>query len=290
MLHRSFAAFMIFLCGSTALFAQQINEQKKTAAFAFGNVHLRKPDGAPITVNMPLGTVFFLYYPDARLGADKGFRYVVTAKHVLKDADGRYLKEIGIRLNLKETHEQDGTSSISGIPVSDDRGHLIWLHDDDDAVDLAAFPLMPDQNKFDFKTIPLSLFADEATLHEFKVSEGDLVFFIGLMAQYYGQHKNYPVVRRGTLALMTDEKVQIATGAQKAFIAELVAWPGNGGSPVFLNLTGMRDGGLSLGSNFRFLGLLCGGFLDKISGMQRNWRSLATAQTSVLATLFPLTN
>lgn len=263
---RIFVIIAIYLWGSTALFAQQITEQKKTVAFAFGTVHLHKADGTPITVSMPLGTVFFVYYPDDRLGADRGFVYVVTAKHVLKDADGHYLKEISIRVNLKNPHEQDSASSITGIPVSDERANLIWLHDDDDAIDVAAFPLVPDENKFDFKTIPLSMFADKSTLREFKVSEGDTVFFIGLMAQYYGEHKNYPVVRRGTLALMTDEKIQTATGAQQAYIAELVAWPGNSGSPVFLSLLGMRDGSLSVGTNYKFLGLLCGGFLDKIQG------------------------
>ncbi|MBV8751624.1 MAG: trypsin-like peptidase domain-containing protein [Hyphomicrobiales bacterium] len=264
---RFLATVVIVLWGTTSLFAQQITEQKKTVAFAFGTVHLPKGDGTLVTTKMPLGTVFFVYYPDSRLGTDRGFGYVVTAKHVLKDGDGRYLKEISIRVNLKNSQEQDGVTNIDGIPVSDERGDLIWFHDaKDEAIDVAAFPLLPNENKVDFKTIPVSMFAEEPILREFKVSEGDAVYFIGLMAQYYGQHRNFPVVRRGALALMTDEKIQTATGVQKAYIAELVTWPGNSGSPVFLNLAGMRDGSLSLGSNFRFLGLLCGGFLDRRPG------------------------
>lgn len=58
--------------------------------------------------------------------------------------------------------------------------------------------------------------------------------------------------------------MQTPTGPGKAFIAELVSWPGNSGSPVFLNLTGLRDGNLSLGTNFKFLGLLSGSFLNRI--------------------------
>jgi len=114
------------------------------------------------------------------------------------------------------------------------------------------------------KTIPIQMFADESLLREYKVSEGDAIFFVGLMPQYYGDKKNYPVVRRGTLALMTGEKIRTPTGQQNVFIAEMISWPGNTGSPVFLNLTGLRDGSLALGSNFRFLGLLSGDFLNKI--------------------------
>jgi hypothetical protein len=33
---------------------------------------------------------------------------------------------------------------------------------------------------------------------------------------------------------------------------------------VFINLAGLRDGNLALGSNFRFLGLLSGGFLNRV--------------------------
>jgi hypothetical protein len=110
------------------------------------------------------------------------------------------------------------------------------------------------------------MFADESILREFKVSEGDAVYYIGLMVQYFGDKKNYPVVRRGTLALMTEEKIQTLLGPQKAFIAELVSFPGNSGSPVFLNLAGLRDGSLALGSHYRFLGLISGGFLNRIPG------------------------
>ena len=66
---------------------------KKVVAFAFGVTHPRMPNGAPVLgpenkpleVDGPLGTVFFVFYPDSRLGSDKGFGYLVTAKHVLKD-------------------------------------------------------------------------------------------------------------------------------------------------------------------------------------------------------------
>ncbi len=205
-------------------------------------------------------------YPDSRGGPEFAFGYVVTAKHVLKDSDGTYLKQISIRLNLTHPMEELGTGSIT-LPVIDDGGeNLIWFHSSDDAIDVAAFPFLPDADKFDFKAIPISMFADDAMMRNSKVAEGDSLYFIGLMAQYYGKLKNYPVVRRGTLALMTDEKIETPTGSQKAFIAELESCLGNSGSPVFLNLSGMRDGGLSLGMNLRFLGILSGSFINAWKG------------------------
>jgi hypothetical protein len=219
-----------------------------------------------IPVYGPLGTAFFVYYPETRAGSDRGFVYLVTAKHILKDTDGTYLKEINLRINLKAPTTSQGYEEIPRIPVANSQGTLIWFHDNDDAVDVAAYPFLPDEQKFDFKSLPLSMFVDDSELHSDKVSEGDSLYFIGLMAQYYGDRKNYPVVRRGALALMTDEKIDTPTGRQKAFIAELVSWPGNSGSPVFLNLTGLRDGNLTLGMNLKFLGILSGSFLNVLQG------------------------
>jgi hypothetical protein len=86
----------MLLLGPTALRAQEIIEQKKSMAFAFGTIHPRNADGTPIKgpsakpleVDGALGTVFFVGYPDARGGPDYAFIYVVTAKHVLKDTGG----------------------------------------------------------------------------------------------------------------------------------------------------------------------------------------------------------
>ena len=144
----------------------------------------------------------------------------MTAKHVLKDADGSFLREVKLRVNLKDGI---GSEFIVGIPVSDAQGKLMWLHDDNDAIDVALMPFPLDTKTVEFKLIPVSMFADETTLKSDKVAEGDALFFIGLMTQYYGEKKNYPVVRRGTLALMTDEQIDTPTGRQNAFIAELAS-------------------------------------------------------------------
>jgi hypothetical protein len=107
------------------------------------------------------------------------------------------------------------------------------------------------------------MFVDDAQLKSDAIVEGDNLYFIGLMAQFYGSAHNYPVVRRGTLAMISDEKIDTPTGPQKVFIAELQSWPGNSGSPVFLSLGGLRGGSLSLGQRFSFLGILTGTFQNE---------------------------
>jgi|GEM_PF-6332439 hypothetical protein len=63
--------------------------------------------------------------------------------------------------------------------------------------------------------------------------------------------------------MMTDEEIDTLAGPQKLFIAELQSWPGNSGSPVFLSLGGVRGSVIIAGENFRFLGLVLGGYKNE---------------------------
>ncbi len=252
------------------LAAQAITEQKRVVAFLFGTVHPLNADKQPmkdskgnvIAVDAPLGTGFFVNYPDPRGGPAYNFTYLVTAKHVLRDYDGTFLPKLKVRLNLKTLTDVD---FIADVPVADANGNLLWLQDEKDPTNEAvAFPLLPDTNKFDIRAIPISMFVTDAQLKSDAVAEGDNLYFIGLMAQYYGSKHNYPVVRRGTLALMTDEDIATPTGVQKAFLAELQSWPGNSGSPVFLSLGGLW-GNTFRSESFSLLGLVLGVYRNEIT-------------------------
>lgn len=273
MLSISMLILALFLTSECAVGQSPITDQKKTVAFLFGTVHPVNPDktpkldanGRPVVLYMALGTGFFVSYDDHRLGPDKAFFYVATAKHVLRDADGSFLRSVDIRVNLRTPADDSLITSIKDFPVSDAQGNLLWYHDQVESDEAVAANCLPDTKLVDFKVIPISMFVDEATLKSSDVEEGDSLYFIGLFAQFYGSKKNYPVVRRGTLAMMTDEEVPTLAGPQKLFIAELQSWPGNSGSPVFLSLGGLRHGNLMLGENLRFLGILLGEFNNVIS-------------------------
>jgi hypothetical protein len=191
----------------------------------------------------------------------------VTAKHVLRDYDGTFLPKLKVRLNLKQPATGDvGYGFIDNVPVADAKGNLVWFHDErDPSNEAVVLPLLPDDKTYDWKDIDLPMLMTETQMKSDAVAEGDSLYFIGLMAQYYGYNRNYPVVRRGTLALMTDEKIATPAGSQRAFIAELQSWPGNSGSPVFLSLGGMRHGGLALGEKFALLGFVLGAYKNELT-------------------------
>jgi len=258
-----------FLALTSTSRAQTIDELKKCVGFVFGRVHVKGADGqlvkdehgVPIILEMPLGTAFFVLYPDKRGGDDYGFGYVVTAKHVLKDVDDSYLKSVKLRLNLKEPNSNTDFG-FGEISVTDANGKLLWFDDRDDSQnDIAVFPLLPDTNKVEAKAVSVDMFADADLIRKENVTAGDSVYLFGLMPQYYGEKKNYPVVRKGSLALLTEEAIQTGPNTrQHAYLAEMGSWPGNSGAPVFLNLGGFRNNGLQVGSSFRLLGLMLGFF------------------------------
>src|SRR5579872_2305369 len=148
--------------------AQSVDELKRCVAFVFGRVHVKAPDGTlakdsngqPLVLETPLGTAFFVSYPDTRGGEQFSFGYIVTAKHVLKDVDGTYLKKVKLRINLLKP-ETDSDLTFGDLAVTDDSGKLLWFEDRQDPQnDVAVIPGMPDPKLIDFKTIPVGMFAD----------------------------------------------------------------------------------------------------------------------------------
>jgi len=228
---------------------------KSTVGFIFGKAHVKDQSGVTHEIEMPLGTGFFIGWLDKRGGADWGYTYFVTAKHVLRDADNRFLKKVKIRLNLL-TQQGERNFDYIEIPVTDDLENLVWFQDPDDLSDEAiAFPIAPDRKRFNYKVIPNDWIVTDQLLKEQQVAEGDSVVFIGLMAQFYGAKQNFPVVRKGSIALLTDELLPTPNGPQHGYVCEVASWPGNSGSPVFLYLGGLRRNTLS-NVGFRLLGIV----------------------------------
>jgi hypothetical protein len=221
---------------------QTITEQKKVVAFLFGTVHPLNHDKTPmkdakghiVAVDAPLGTGFFVAYPDTRVGPNFEFVYLVTAKHVLRDFDGTFLPKVKVRLNLRKPNGDDEVEFVDDIPVTDGNGDLLWFHDKNNSADeTVVLPLLPDEQKFDYKAIPTTMFVTEAQLKSDAVAEGDNLYFIGLLAQYFGYKRNYPVVRRGTLAMMTDEAILTPTGSKSYSSRNCKAGRATVGRPCF---------------------------------------------------------
>jgi hypothetical protein len=204
------------------------------------------------------GTGFFVFYPDPRLGKDQGFVYLVTNRHVdlcwNDSGQPMQVESISVRLNRKQAEG----GSISQEGFLNEHGNVPWALPQDDSVDLAALPLFPDETRFDYKVIPLNLFADTDLLKQRRVTEGEPVFFAGFFYQFQGGKRMEPIVRQGIIAMMPDEKVPFVSIAEKVYLADLHVFGGNSGSPAFINLGGFHGGSMMLGDDYRLLGIVNG--------------------------------
>jgi Trypsin-like peptidase domain len=224
---------------------------KKTVGFV--RVAFLREDGPQIAE----GTCFFVFYPDKRGGENFGFMYLVTNRHVAKPGiqDGKNypIAWTHIRLNLRNSAQG---SEEAALPIG---GPLHWFFSPDDSVDLAVLPILPDQMKYDYIAIPLSELATHDVVETQQVTEGDSVLFTGYFYQFPGLKKFQPIIREGVLAMMPDENLD--TTLKKPghlYLADVHVFGGNSGSPLFVNLGGLRNGGLMMGTHYELLGIISG--------------------------------
>ena len=163
-------------------------------------------------------------------------------------------------------------------------GHIeqFFFHTDP-TVDLAVIPILPNQNVIDFKMLPDDLIADAKKFKELKITEGSDVFFTGMFTPHLGQQKNYPVVRFGKVALVTDEKVNWNGTPMDLYLIETSSYGGNSGSPVFFYLGADRDpGSLYVGPPQLFLAGIMMGAFQNIAPIQAIGTSVIPISTSNL--------
>ena len=184
----------------------------------------------------PIGTGFFvgikLEYGDAV--------YLVTAKHVLQKCPGEFYDKIFVRLNAKET----GFAEYMDIDLTK---YVILTHSDE-SVDLAATFLRPNPNFFDYRLITQDYFSNSIILKKKNIREGSNVFFPGLFTNFYGELKNFPILRFGRISLLIDERIEIHEKGQPPKLAHLYfvecqSLGGFSGSPVFFERDRITPGG-----------------------------------------------
>ena len=198
------------------------------------------------------GTGFFVFVPEPRLG-DRGFTYLVTNRHVVQPGieDSKPCDVVGrsVRLNLKPGNGQNLSSQL--VPID---GGATWVFPSDESVDLAVLFVNPDAKMYDFQVISTSMFGDQKSAG---FIEGDSVLFAGLFVQYVGRARIQPIVRSGSLAMIPDETLPTTLKKPgRLYFAEVHAFGGNSGSPMFVDIGGLRNG--KLGYDFRLLGVVAG--------------------------------
>ena len=200
--------------------AQSIQDIKSSVSF----VYLLNAKGEP----EPNGTGFFVGITDTV--RQRTFVYTVTSRHVLWDtASKAFVQSALLRLNKKNG---DAAFVVQPLKTSGEQRN-VFVHPDQ-TVDLVAVMGIPDQEKYDFSVIPSELIRNSKDIKNLGLGEGTDVFFPALFVAHIGEHKNYPIVRFGKLALMSDEPISWDNQLQKLFLVESISIGGHSGAPVFV--------------------------------------------------------
>lgn len=192
------------------------------------------------------GTAFFVNVEEDSLN----FIYLVTARHVIdKISKNAVDKKALIRINRKEGNASFVEANLDGN----------WFeHPSDSSVDACVLPWAPPK-EFDVLTLPAGMAATDEIVEKEGVGPGDEVFLTGLFVNHFGKQHNIPIIRIGNIAAMPEERVESKLGPIDAYLIEARSIGGLSGSPVFVHLTGVRQGSLSLGREPIFwLGLMHG--------------------------------
>jgi hypothetical protein len=198
------------------------------------------------------GTVFFVRRQIQ--GLDRMFTYAITAKHVVQKIKDKGLDGVLLRLNVK------GLNALWAKSKMED-----WHIHPDPTVDVAVMRFgLTDQ--MDHKVFPLEGAATNAVIANHQIGIGDEVFLAGLFSPHYGKKNNIPIVRVGNIAAMPQEKVNTHIGEIDAYLIEARSIGGLSGSPVFVQIGGMRHGVVTVSSGLQFflLGLMHGHFDSQI--------------------------
>jgi hypothetical protein len=165
-----------------------------------------------------------------------------------------------------------------------------WFFPSDEGVDLAILPIAPDQKKYAYLTIPASMLVSSERLKSGEVGVGDPVSFAGYFSNFPGETRIEPIVREGVIAMLPEEKLDTTLHKKgRLFLADLHAFHGNSGSPVFVNLGGFHHGTIYAGDRYLLLGIISG-YYPESAGFSVPAATILTGEVrdnSGIATIVP---
>jgi hypothetical protein len=242
-------------------------EIAKAVTFIFladgaGNLQLHPQTGGPFAN----GTGFFVFVENT--DGPGGYGYLVTAKHVLQDENGKFYSRVYVRVNDKNSGSEFGWLDLT---VSGDKQN-VFAHTDP-TVDIAVIPMLPDQNKFDYLAIPTALIKSKEDFKKSTIMPGSDVFFAGLFTPHVGDKRNVPIFRFGRVAMLTDDRIRWQEAGKQPqmvelYLLETMSFGGNSGAPVFFS-QGMdrQPGSIILGApEITLAGVMRGNFNEAHPG------------------------
>jgi hypothetical protein len=206
---------------------------------------------------IPNGTGFFVSVPN-EVDPTKSNLYLVTAKHVLSRGVGDTLfQQIVVRVN-----RQNGGVDASPISLSYEGNGKNVHFPVDESIDIAAIPVAANIAVVDIAHIPIDLVTSADDFRRLAVTEGTDVFFAGLFTPHIGSIKNYPIVRFGRVALLSEEKINWDGVPTDLYLIESASYGGNSGAPVFIQLGPIRgSSAITIGAQeIRLAGVMKGAF------------------------------
>ena len=191
---------------------------------------------------------------------DKQFLFIVSNKHVVKDAiEGR------LEFNLKKDGEPDLGNKYT-LTITDFENS--WIGHPDTNIDVAITPFVPILDELKkvnveiyYRAIPASIIPSEDKTKEIDAVED--IIFIGYPNGIYDKKNLLPIVRKG----ITATPANIDFEGQPTFVIDASIFPGSSGSPVFIcnvgSYTKKGTNDLFAGTRLMFLGIVASVFIKQ---------------------------
>lgn len=216
----------------------------------FSTIRVIAQDGASV------GTAFLVL----RKQDEKSSQiFLVTNKHVIAKADevGKIIGDYD-KGQIAFMKQKDGSPLFGDsftFTVSPDFTKMFFQHPDKD-VDLAICNISNIYNKITqelkqeiyIKAIPLDLIpADDVS---FDAIED--ILFVGYPNGMRDEKNHTPIIRKG----MTATPFEIDYEGRRQFLIDAQVFPGSSGSPVFIRENNFKNGSLTLGERWYFVGVI----------------------------------
>jgi hypothetical protein len=193
---------------------------------------------APRKALRPLGSGFIVVLNPERepapIGRMQAYQFLITAHHVIDS-----LESIILRMNRPDKPE---FVCFDVRLIAEGKNKNVFTGSRTE-VDLVAIrlPDLPDTAPaiFDF-----SMILDEDLMKKERISEGTDIFTFGYLFGYPGKKQNFPVVRFGKVAKLSNEAWYHSDSPrnmdEQAYLVELQSEPGLSGAPVILQSPQLR--------------------------------------------------
>lgn len=212
--------------------------------------------GWDIEGNGITGTGFFFNFTEIPNGFVNNTPVIVTNRHVVET-----MEKGSLIFTLADSEHN---------PIDTEHYNLIlnsfkdwWIYHPDSDIDLCVLPLLNAFMNLPGNIVPYYVCLDKSLLPTKSQLDAldaiEDIIMVGYPSGIWDEVNNQPIIRRGVTATHPNKDYQ----GRKEFLADVAAFPGSSGSPVFIMNSGAyansRDQSFVIGSRLFFMGVLYAG-------------------------------